>query len=60
MGGWDPSARKFYKADELSFTVPFSMFKDMLDRYKGSFLTTKTWTTVQKKIERSKKTWGEQ
>lgn len=59
LGGWDPSARKFYNTDELSFTVPFSMFKDMLDRYKGSFLSTKTWSTVQKKIERSKKAWGE-
>jgi hypothetical protein len=59
LGGWDPSARKFYKADELSFTVPFSMFEDMLGRYKDSFLSTKTWTTVQKKIERSKKAWGE-
>jgi hypothetical protein len=30
-----------------------------LDRYDESFLKTQTWTTVRKKIERSKKTWGE-
>jgi len=59
IGGWDPSARKFFKTDELSFTVPFPIFKDMLHRYGESFLTTKTWTTVQKKIARSKKAWGE-
>jgi uncharacterized protein (DUF169 family) len=59
IGGWDPSARKFFKNDELSFTVPFQMFRDMINRYGESFLTTKTWETVQKKIERSKKAWGE-
>lgn len=59
VGGWDPSARKFFKTDELSFTVPFHMFQAMLQRYGDSFLNTKTWTTVQKKIARSKKAWGE-
>ncbi|KAF1077395.1 DUF169 domain-containing protein [Halodesulfovibrio sp. MK-HDV] len=58
LGGWDPSARKFFKTDELSFTVPFSMFSDMVSRYNESFLTTKTWQTVQKKIERSNKVWS--
>ncbi|HUV77258.1 MAG TPA: DUF169 domain-containing protein [Desulfobacterales bacterium] len=59
IGGWDPSARKFFKTDELSFTVPFQMFREMLNRFGESFLTTKTWATVQKKILRSKKAWGE-
>ena len=59
VGGWDPSARKFYKTDELSFTVPYQMFSDMLNRFEESFLQTKSWATVQKKIERSKKNWGE-
>jgi hypothetical protein len=59
LGGWDPSARKFFKTDELSFTVPFQMFRDMLKRYGESFLSTKTWALVQKKIARSKKVWGE-
>ncbi|MEW6664256.1 MAG: DUF169 domain-containing protein [Thermodesulfobacteriota bacterium] len=35
-------------------------FRQMLDRYGESFLTTKTWATVRKKIERSRKAWGEQ
>jgi uncharacterized protein (DUF169 family) len=59
VGGWDPSARKFHKTDELTFTVPFEMFGAMLSRYRESFLTTKTWEAVQKKIVRSKKAWGE-
>ncbi|HGY11773.1 MAG TPA: hypothetical protein ENK36_05380 [Desulfobacterales bacterium] len=59
VGGWDPSARKFFKTDELSFTVPFGMFIQMTDRYKDSFLTTKTWENVHKKINKSKKAWNE-
>jgi uncharacterized protein (DUF169 family) len=59
VGGWDPSARKYYKTDELTFTVPLSMFHRMLERYPESFLTTDTWGIVQKKIERSKRAWGE-
>lgn len=59
LGGWDPSARKFFKTDELSFTVPYEMFGQMLERFERSFLTTKTWTTVQKKVARSKRAWGE-
>jgi uncharacterized protein (DUF169 family) len=59
IGGWDPSARQFFKTDELSFTVPFQMFIEMLNRHGESFLTTKAWRTVRKKITRSKKAWGE-
>jgi uncharacterized protein (DUF169 family) len=59
IGGWDPSARKFFKTDELSFSVPFAMFVDMLERYEQSFLTTATWSNVRKKVRRSRKTWGE-
>jgi hypothetical protein len=59
VGGWDPSARKFFKTDELTFTVPNIMFTQMLDGFGKSFLTTKTWQTVRKKIARSKKAWGE-
>lgn len=59
IGGWDPSARKFYKTDELSFTVPWEMFGRMLTRHGESFLTTKTWQTTKKKIIRSSKAWGE-
>lgn len=59
IGGWDPSARKFFKTDELSFTVPSQMFADMIERFDESFLTTKSWATVRKKIEKSSRTWKE-
>lgn len=60
LGGWDPSARKFFKTDELSFSVPFTMFNDMLNRYSESFLKTGTWANVRKKIKRSRKAWNEE
>jgi hypothetical protein len=59
IGGWDSSARKFYKTDELSFTVSLEMFQHMLDRFEESFLKTETWSTVQKKVLRSQRAWGE-
>ena len=59
VGGWDPSARKYFKTDELSFTIPLEMLEKMLDRFEDSFLKTGTWSTVQKKIMRSKRAWGE-
>ena len=58
LGGWDPSARKFFRPDELSFTVPFGMFVSMLERFRDSFLMTDTWSIVQKKAARSERTWG--
>jgi len=60
LGGWDPSDRKFLKTDEITFTVPFEMFQRMVNRWPESFLTTKTWAMVRKKINRSRKAWGEE
>jgi hypothetical protein len=60
LGGWDPSARKFFKTDEISMTVPYELFTDMVERFEESFLITKTWSVVRKKISRSRKTWGEE
>jgi len=57
LGGWDPSARKYFNTDELTFTVPYDMFRQMVKRFGESFLTTKTWTSVQKKIARSNQAW---
>ena len=58
IGGWDPSARKFFNTDELTFTVPYDMFGQMVKRFGESFLTTKTWATVQKKVARSNQAWA--
>ena len=59
IGGWDPSDRKFLKTDEITFAVPYEMFKRMTVRWPESFLNTKTWAIVKKKIALSKKAWGE-
>ncbi|THB73114.1 MAG: hypothetical protein D3926_24455 [Desulfobacteraceae bacterium] len=59
IGGWDPSARKFFKTDELTFTVPYDMFVSMLEKYEGSFLKTSTWENVHTKIRKSKTAWKE-
>lgn len=58
LGGWDPSARKFFPPDELSFTVPLPMLVAMLERYRESFLMTDTWAKVRKKAARSERTWN--
>ncbi len=57
LGGWDPSARKFFKTDELTMTVPYGMFLDMVNRYQESFMKNKIWDSVIKKINQSKKVW---
>ncbi len=59
IGGMDPSARKYLKTDELTFTMPFGMFTEIINRFDETFLKTDTWATVEKKIRKSKKVWGE-
>lgn len=50
IGGWDPSARKYFNKDELSFTVPFELFTGMVNQHQDSFLKMDTWAGVQKRI----------
>ena len=60
IGGFDPSARKFMKTDELTFTVSLSFYEKMLAALPDSMFTHETdWKTVRKKVERSVKAWGE-
>lgn len=59
LGGWDPSDRKFLKPDEITFALPYEMFRRMAARWQESFLTKPAWATVRKKIELSRKKWGE-
>jgi len=58
-GGWDPSARKYLKYDELIFSVHHDLFKLMLDRWSDSFLKQNVWHTVKKRIKRVNKVWDE-
>ena len=60
IGGFDPSARKFMKTDELTFTVPWSLYKKMLAALPESmFNVDGDWATVRKKVTRSATAWGE-
>jgi len=59
LGGFDPSARKFMKTDELTLSVPLELYRKMLDRMETSALTRDTWEGVRKKAMRSKRAWGE-
>lgn len=59
LGGFDLSARRYFKTDELTLAIPIHLYEKMLDAVDGSALTRKTWPGVKKKVDRSKKTWGE-
>jgi len=59
LGGWDPSDRKFLKVDEITFAVPYEMFRRLVARWRESFLARETWAGVRKKIELSRKAWKE-
>jgi hypothetical protein len=50
LGMFDVSARPFVPADMLSFAVPMNKFLRMLDNMEESFLITKSWRAVQKRI----------
>ncbi len=61
IGGFDPSARKFMKVDELTFTVPLSLYEKMLAALPESMFTHDTdWKNVRKKVARSARAWGEE
>lgn len=60
LGCFDPSARKFMKTDELYLTVPTPLYDRMLAALPESHLHTHVWETVLKKVEKSKKAWGEE
>ncbi len=60
LGGWDPSERKYLKTDEITFTMPWALFELMIENWKSSFLASKSWDVVKKRINKSSKIWGEQ
>ncbi|MBC16037.1 MAG: hypothetical protein CL942_03170 [Desulfovibrio sp.] len=60
IGGFDPSARKFMKTDEMTFTVSLELYEKMLAALPDSMFAHETdWKGVRKKVERSAKAWGE-
>lgn len=60
LGGFDLSARRFFKTDELTLAMPFYLYRKMLDVVDESALVRETWPGVMKKVHRSRKAWGEE
>jgi len=62
LGSWDPSCRKYFRIDEISFTVPYAMFITMVRRWDKSFLGNKndsTWEMVKKRVRLGREKWGD-
>lgn len=58
LAGFDLSARKFMKTDELTFAVPLTLYQRMLDVMEKSALTRHTWQSVRKKVIKSANAWA--
>ena len=52
LGGLDITARPFIGENELSLSMPYTMFLDLLECYKDSFVYTRSWEMVKKRIAR--------
>lgn len=51
VGMFDPSARPCVKDEELTFATPFARLQTLMDYMEESFLITKTWEQIHKRIE---------
>jgi uncharacterized protein (DUF169 family) len=51
IGMFDVSARPFVPGNRLTFSVPMNKFVRMIDNMEESFLITKSWAKVQKRIK---------
>ena len=60
LGGFDVSARKFMKTDELTFAVPLKLYGKMLECLETSALARRAWEVNRKKVRRSGRAWGEE
>ena len=50
IGMFDPSARPYVPKNTLSFAVPMNKFEKMIIYMEESFLITKSWETIKKRI----------
>jgi hypothetical protein len=50
IGLFDPSARPFVSESVLTFSIPMKKFVKMVDNAEESFLTTRSWRNIQKRI----------
>jgi len=62
LGGWDPSCRRYFRMDEITFTIPYTLFETMVKGWKESFMGIKgnsSWEMVRKRVRLSHERWGE-
>lgn len=52
LGSFDPSARPYLRAHQLSLAVPMRKLTSMIENIEESFLTTPTWDRLRKRIEK--------
>ena len=57
LGGFDVSARKFMKTDEMTLSMPLALYRKILASMETSALTRHTWQVVRKKVLKSNNTW---
>ncbi len=50
LGGFDILARSFLDRYEVTFSMPYSMFLGMLNCYRDSFICTRSWKILRKRI----------
>ncbi|MGI6590927.1 MAG: DUF169 domain-containing protein [Eggerthellaceae bacterium] len=51
LGMFDPSARPCVGPHELTFALPFELFKHLASRMDDTFLTTKAWERVRARMK---------
>ena len=57
LGGFDVSARKFMKTDELTLSMSLSLYKKMLEAMETSTLSRHAWEGPRKKVLKSRGVW---
>lgn len=57
LGGFDLSARKYMKTDELTFSIPLTLYRKMLDALDTSGLVRHNWDVVRRKVLKSNLAW---
>jgi uncharacterized protein (DUF169 family) len=55
LAGFDVSARPYMGRDELTLAMPWAMFSDILQSYRESFIFTRSWGTLKKRIASANK-----
>jgi hypothetical protein len=51
LGFFDVSARPYVEKDVLSFSAPMQKFEKMIGNMEESFVTTRSWEKVKKRIK---------